>query len=444
MAIRNIRIMGDEVLGKICKPVKKMTPRTRQLIDDMFDTMYDGCGVGLAANQVGILKRIVVIDTTGEDPYVLINPEILETSGSQTGQEGCLSLPGKAGIVTRPDHVKVKALDENMEEFVLEGDGLLARGRRGGTGVRVIFMGTPDFAVGTLEALVKSEHEVVAVVTQPDKPKGRGKAMQPTPVKEVALRENIPVLQPKKVREPEVVEELSKLNADVIVVVAFGQIIPKTILELTKYGCINVHGSLLPKYRGAAPIQWAVIDGEKESGITTMQMDEGLDTGDMLLKKVIPLEKEETGGSLFDKLSAAGAELLLATLTALEKGTVTPEKQGESPTAYAKMLTKEMGAIDWNKDAVSIERLIRGLNPWPSAYTHVHGKTLKIWRAEVVAGDETKAPGTVLPGGKGELLVQTGKDALKITELQLEGKKRMDTAAFLRGYTIEEGTNLCC
>ena len=162
------------------------------------------------------------------------------------------------------------------------------------------------------------------------------------------------------------------------------------------------------------------------------------------LKKVIPLEKEETGGSLFDKLSAAGAELLLATLTALEKGTVTPEKQGESPTAYAKMLTKEMGAIDWKKDAVSIERLIRGLNPWPSAYTHVHGKTLKIWRAEVVAGDETKAPGTVLPGGKGELPVQTGKDALKITELQLEGKKRMDTAAFLRGYTIEEGTNLCC
>ena len=310
--------------------------------------------------------------------------------------------------------------------------------------MRVIFMGTPDFAVGTLEALVKSEHEVVAVVTQPDKPKGRGKAMQPTPVKEVALRENIPVLQPKKVREPEVVEELSKLNADVIVVVAFGQIIPKTILDLTKYGCINVHGSLLPKYRGAAPIQWAVIDGEKESGITTMQMDEGLDTGDMLLKKVIPLEKEETGGSLFDKLSAAGAELLQATLTALEKGTVTPEKQGESPTAYAKMLTKEMGAIDWNKDAVSIERLIRGLNPWPSAYTHVHDKTLKIWRAEVVAGDETKAPGTVLPGGKGELLVQTGKDALKITELQLEGKKRMDTAAFLRGYTIEEGTNLCC
>ena len=172
--------------------------------------------------------------------------------------------------------------------------------------------------------------------------------MQPTPVKEVAVRENIPVLQPRKVRDPEVVEELRTFDADVIVVVAFGQLIPKSILTLTKYGCINVHGSLLPKYRGAAPIQWAVIDGEKESGITTMQMDEGLDTGDMLLKKVIPLEKEETGGSLFDKLSVAGAELLLETLDALEKGTVTPEKQRkESPTAYAKMLTKDMGAIDW-------------------------------------------------------------------------------------------------
>lgn len=269
--------------------------------------------------------------------------------------------------------------------------------------------------------------------------------MQPTPVKEVAIRENIPVLQPRKVRDPEVVEELRTFDADVIVVVAFGQLIPKSILTLTKYGCINVHGSLLPKYRGAAPIQWAVIDGEEESGITTMQMDEGLDTGDMLLKKVIPLEKEETGGSLFDKLSVAGAELLLETLDALEKGMVTPEKQSkESPTAYAKMLTKDMGAIDWKKDAVSVERLIRGLNPWPSAYTHIHGKTLKIWRAEVTDGDETKAPGTVLSGGKGELLIQTGKDALKITELQLEGKKRMDTAAFLRGYTIEEGINLCC
>lgn len=310
--------------------------------------------------------------------------------------------------------------------------------------MRVIFMGTPDFAVGTLEALCRSHHEVVGVVTQPDKPKGRGKAMQYTPVKEVALKENIPVLQPVKVRDPKALEELKRLNGDVIVVVAFGQIIPKAILELTKFGCINVHGSLLPKYRGAAPIQWAVIDGETESGITTMQMDEGLDTGDMLLKKVIPLEEKETGGTLFEKLSSAGAELLLETLDGLAAGKITPQKQGESPTAYAKMLTKEMGNIDWTKDALSIERLIRGLNPWPSAYTRVQGKTLKIWTAKVLKENSEKEPGTVIKSGKDGLFIQTGDGILNIIELQLEGKKRMDTAAFLRGYVIEEGMNLCC
>ncbi len=310
--------------------------------------------------------------------------------------------------------------------------------------MRVIFMGTPDFAVGTLEALIASKHEIVGVVTQPDKPKGRGKAMQFPPVKEIAVREGLPVFQPKKVREPEVVETLRSLNADVIVVVAFGQIIPESILKLTRYGCINVHGSLLPKYRGAAPIQWAVIDGEKESGITTMQMDEGLDTGDMLLKKIVPLTEKETGGSLFDKLSQAGAELLIETLEKLEEGSLVPEKQGESPTAYAKMLTKDMGNIDWNQDAGSIERLIRGLNPWPSAYTKTHGKTLKIWSADVLEETSQKAPGTVLKAQKGEFHIQTGEGVLAVRELQLEGKKRMDTAAFLRGYEIEEGMNLCC
>jgi len=309
--------------------------------------------------------------------------------------------------------------------------------------MRVIFMGTPDFAVGTLEALVRSEHEVVGVVTQPDKPKGRGKAMQFTPVKEVAVRENIPVFQPQKVRAAEALEVLKAWQADVCVVVAFGQLLPESILNLTKYGCINVHASLLPKYRGAAPIQWAVIDGEKESGVTTMQMDAGLDTGDMLLKTVVPLAETETGGSLFDKLSEAGAHLLLETLKGLEEGTITPQKQGESPTAYAKMLTKELGNIDWTAEAVSIERLIRGLNPWPSAYTKLHDKTLKIWAAKVQLEDTDQAPGTVVKVTKDQLLIQTGKGVLSVEELQLEGKKRMDTAAFLRGYSIEEGLRLC-
>ena len=310
--------------------------------------------------------------------------------------------------------------------------------------MRVVFMGTPDFAVGTLEALLQSRHQVVAVVTQPDKPKGRGKAMQFTAVKEVAVRAEIPVLQPKKVREPEVVEEIRQFHPDVIVVVAFGQLIPKAILDMPQYGCVNVHASLLPKYRGAAPIQWAVIDGEEKSGVTTMQMDEGLDTGDMLLTEEVVLDPQETGGSLFDKLSEVGAGLLLKTLDELEAGNIHPQKQpAESTTAYAAMLTKKMGEIDWTQSAVQIERLVRGLNPWPSAYTHLGQKTLKIWRAAVhPLSEQKKEPGTVILMDKKHFGVQTGDGMLEILELQLEGKKRMDADAFLRGYQVEDGIKL--
>lgn len=303
--------------------------------------------------------------------------------------------------------------------------------------MRVVFMGTPDFAVGTLEAIIKAGHEVAGVVTQPDKPKGRGKTLQPTPVKEVAVRENIPVLQPKKVREEESIEAIRAMNPDVIVVVAFGQIIPQAILDIPKYGCLNVHGSLLPKYRGAAPIQWAVIDGEKESGVTIMRMDAGLDTGDMISTVVVALEKNETGGSLFDKLSEAGAKLLVETLVTVENGTAIYTKQPEeSTTEYAKMISKDMGHIDWNRSAEEIERLIRGLNPWPSAYTKMDGKTLKIWKAHVEKRDLTGEPGTVVrTDGKG-MYIQTGVGILCVDELQLEGKKRMPVTAFLRGYVI--------
>lgn len=308
--------------------------------------------------------------------------------------------------------------------------------------MRVIFMGTPDFSVGTLEALIQAGHQVVLAVTQPDKPKGRGGKMQFPPVKETAMEHGIPVFQPRKVREPENIEELRKYQADVIVVVAFGQILPREILELTPYGCINVHASLLPSYRGAAPIQWAVINGETVSGVTTMQMDEGLDTGDMLLKTEVPLEPEETGGSLHDKLAAAGASLCVRTLKALEEGTVTPKKQGESPTAYASMLKKEMGEIRWEEPAISIERLIRGLNPWPSAYTGWQDKTMKIWEAEVLEEDSGQEPGTVVRVDKDGFLVQTGKGLLKVTALQIPGKKRMEADAFLRGYSMEPGEKL--
>lgn len=308
--------------------------------------------------------------------------------------------------------------------------------------MKVIFMGTPDFSVGTLEALAEAGHEIVLAVTQPDKPKGRGGKMQYPPVKETAIRYGIPVFQPKKVRTPESIEELRKYKADIMVVIAFGQILPKEILEMTPYGCVNVHASLLPKYRGAAPIQWAVINGEKVSGVTTMQMDEGLDTGDMLLKTEIILEEKETGGSLHDKLAEAGAKLCVRTLEALEAKTVTGEAQGESPTEYARMLDKSLGKIDWSWDAQSIERLIRGLNPWPSAYTDWNGKVMKIWEADVLDTDTEEAPGTVTAVLKDGFCVQTGRGSLKVRSLQIPGKKRMDADAFLRGYQVDAGTVL--
>lgn len=309
--------------------------------------------------------------------------------------------------------------------------------------MRVIFMGTPDFSVGALKALAENGYEIAGVVTQPDKPRGRGKASAMTPVKEAALELGLTVYQPARVREQSFMDTVRALNPDVIVVSAFGQIIPKALLELPRYGCVNIHASLLPKYRGAAPIQWAVMDGEPVSGVTIMQMDEGLDTGDMLAKTEVPLEPDETGGSLFDKLSRAGADLLIRTLPALEQGTLTPEKQPlESPTAYARMIRKEDGRIDWNLEAEAIERRIRGLNPWPSAYTELTGKILKIWRAEVLPKESGQAPGTVTEAGKGGFCVQTGKGVLRLLEVQLEGKKRMDAQAFLRGFHAAPGMKL--
>lgn len=308
--------------------------------------------------------------------------------------------------------------------------------------MKVIFMGTPDFSVGTLEALIEAGHEVVLAVTQPDKQKGRGREMQFPPVKECALRHQIPVFQPGRVRDAECIEELRKQHADIMVVVAFGQILPKEILEMTPYGCINVHASLLPKYRGAAPIQWAIIDGETVTGVTTMQMDEGLDTGDMLLKTEVVIEEKETGGSLHDKLAAAGAKLCIETLEGLKNQTITPVPQGETTTAYAKMLDKQLGKIDWNQSAAAIERLVRGLNPWPSAYTGWNGIVMKIWDAQV-AGDsgsgKSENPGMIVRVEKDAFYVQTGDGLLKVCELQIPGKKRMDAGAFLRGNEVKAG-----
>lgn len=308
--------------------------------------------------------------------------------------------------------------------------------------MRIVFMGTPDFSVPALTALVEAGHDVIAVVTQPDKPKGRGKEVQMTPVKEKAQEYNIPVYQPVKARDPKFVSLLSEMNPDAMVVAAFGQILPQSILDIPKYGCINIHASLLPKYRGASPIQYAVINGERESGITTMMMAASLDTGDILEQESVPLDEKETGGSLHDKLSDIGGRLILTTLKKLEDGTAVRTVQNEAETCYVGMIKKSMGDIDWNQDAVSIERLIRGLNPWPSAYTTWEGKTLKLWAADVLDDEYEGTCGQVVKTGKDCLYIKTGKGTLAVKELQLQGKKRMDTGAFLRGYPIAEGTIL--
>ena len=308
--------------------------------------------------------------------------------------------------------------------------------------MKAVFMGTPDFAVPTLQKMIDMGIEVTAVVTQPDKAKGRGKKVIYSPVKECALAHDLPVYQPVRIRkEPEFIQTLRDMQPDVIVVVAFGQILPKEILDIPRLGCVNVHASLLPKFRGAAPIQWSIIDGEEVTGVTTMLMDVGLDTGDMLLKAEIPMNPKETGGSLHDKLAAVGGELLEKTLIGLEAGTIVPEKQDDSQAGeYARMLDKELGHIDFNQPAVVIERLIRGLNPWPSAYTYIDGKTLKIWEAEVLGRNYGCEYGEVAEVTRNCLIIQTGIGALSVKSVQLQGKKRMDIAAFLNGYTIEKGT----
>lgn len=309
--------------------------------------------------------------------------------------------------------------------------------------MRIVFMGTPDFSVPTLEKIIEAGHEVIGVVTQPDRAKGRGKKVLYPPVKEKALDHGLSVYQPRRAREPEFIEQMRQLNPDVMVVVAFGQILPKELLDIPKYGCVNVHASLLPKYRGAAPIQWAVIRGEQVSGVTTMQMDVGLDTGDMLLKAEVPLAEDETGGSLHDKLSILGGDLLIETLRGLEAGTISPEKQDDSQTGeYARMLDKALGKIDFTMSAADIERLIRGLNPWPSAYIFYKGKTMKLWRAKVLedtAEGRNGVPGQIISVDKNGFTVQTGDGALQILELQMEGKKRMDAGAFLRGCQMTVG-----
>lgn len=305
--------------------------------------------------------------------------------------------------------------------------------------MKVVYMGTPDFAVGALESIIKAGHEVVLVVTQPDKPKGRGKEMQMTPVKQCALAHDIPVFQPVKIKEKDAVDYLKTFEADIFVVAAFGQILSSEILHMPKYGCVNIHASLLPMYRGAAPIQAVIINKEKETGVTIMQMDEGLDTGDMLMKEVIPIEADETGESLHDKLSELGANMIVKALAAIEDGSITATPQGDGKTCYASMLKKEMGCIDWNKSADDIEHLVRGLYSWPGTYTFLNGKMMKLCKVALSEVPVDGKPGEICLVTKDCLAVNTGEGTLEIRELQPEGKKRMTVHDFLLGNRLEKG-----
>lgn len=315
--------------------------------------------------------------------------------------------------------------------------------------MRAIFMGTPDIAATILKSVLESKHEVLAVVTQPDKPKGRsqGKLAFP-PVKEVALEHQIPVLQPQKVKEEAFLEEIRMLNPDIILVAAYGKLLPKALLELPRFGCINVHASLLPKYRGASPIQWAVLNGEEKSGVTIMYMTEALDAGDMIATEEVELSKEETAGSLHDKLAQIGGPLLLSAMEAIETGKAERIPQNEEEATHVTMLDKAMGNLNFSKSAIELERFVRGLNPWPTAYTKLHGKMLKIWKAEVASEltlskeQRQQEFGTIVTVEKDMFGILTGEGILIVKELQLEGKKRMTVEEFLRGFSLEVGTLL--
>lgn len=307
--------------------------------------------------------------------------------------------------------------------------------------MKIVFMGTPEFAAAALEALSLAGHEITAVVTQPDKPKGRSKALQPSPVKACAAEHGIPVLQPKRIRRQEAIEELVRYPADVYIVAAFGQILSQEILDIPRYGCLNIHASLLPKYRGASPIQHCIIDGEERTGVTIMQMDAGIDTGDMLYKKETTVDPEDNYETLHDKLKLLGGQAITEALVLLEKGELVPERQREELSCYAPLIDKSMGKIDFSEDAAVIDRRIRGMTPWPSAYTGYRGKQLKIWRAKPTLAENVfgRTPGEVLRADRDSIVVAAGTGALVITELQLEGKKRMSAHDFLLGIKVQPG-----
>ena len=304
--------------------------------------------------------------------------------------------------------------------------------------MRIVFMGTPDIAKGCLQKLIDEKLDVVGVVTQADKPIGRGKKMGMPPVKELALEHNIPVYQPIKARDEKFIDTLKEINPDLIIVVAYGQILPKALLDIPKFGCVNVHVSLLPKYRGAAPINWVIINGEEKTGVTTMYMDEGLDTGDIILQSEFALSDEITAGELHDIMMEQGGDILIETIDKIEKGCAPRTPQNHEESSYAPIMNKSLGKIDFNKSAKEVHNLVRGVNPWPSAYTTYEDKTMKVWKTKVLNETSEKAPGTILKVDKDGIRVSTKDNVLLIEEIQMPNKKRVEVCEYIKGNKIEE------
>jgi len=424
---------GEAVLRQKAKPVKQVNMTIRKLIDDMVDTMRAARGVGLAAPQVGVSKRVIVVETD-DALYEIVNPEVVYTEGSEVALEGCLSVPGLVGEVARFKKVRVAGLDRAREVFEAEEEP------KRGKPLRIVFMGTPEFAVPSLLGLLRDAHQIVAVVTQPDRPRGRGLEQASPAVKLAAQRHRLLVCQPRSVKSPDFIRYVEGLEPDLIVVVAFGRILPRALLEVPKLGAVNLHASLLPRYRGAAPIQRAIMAGERISGVTTMYMSEKMDEGDIILSKELPIKPDDTAGTLHDRMMHEGAHLLVETVRLVSEGRALRVPQDPSEATYAPPLTSEDEVIDWNKTAEEIGNLIRGLNPWPGAHTSRDGRKLKVFRAKVLDDASTGRPGEVVETRDKEgFVVQAGRGRVLVQEVQPEGGRRMDAASYLNGYRLRPG-----
>ena len=480
MALRTIVQDGDPILKKVCRPVTKFDDRLGTLLDDMKETLLAANGLGLAGPQVGMMRRLFIClddrDLPEEVPanyeykfIEFINPEILELSDEQVElYEGCLSFPGHNGAIKRSKHVKVKAQDRHGEWFELEADDMLARciqhennhldgitimdlaehfyeddyprGKRGLKFMRILFMGTPDIAAESLAALLDAGHEVCAVFTRRDKPVGRKQILTAPPVKQLAVEHGIPVYQPRTLRDGSSDALIQELAPDVIIVVAYGCIIPPQLLHVAKYGCINLHVSLLPKYRGSAPIQWSVLNGDAGTGVTIMQLDEGVDTGDILMVESVDIDPEETSGSLFDRVSAVGAKTLVTALEKIEAGALTPQKQDDTQATKAPPLTKDMAQFDFTQDAAHIHNWVRGMNPWPVAWFTQDGKRIKVLESRLAENPQHAAPGTVL--ALKPLTIAAENGAVALLTVTPEGGKPMAGTAWAAGRRLKAGDSL--